>query len=179
MVCPRCIMSVEGLLKQQKIPFLSVGLGEVNISKALSADQITKLDSGLKELGFELLNDPASRTIEKIKTLLIGKVQDGIEEHFSLQKYLSSNVFKEYSSVSKLFSLVEGITIEQYFILQKIEKAKELLTYNEMALSEIAFRLGYSSTQHLSTQFRKVTGMTPTYFRGLGSGLRRPIDSVK
>jgi AraC-like DNA-binding protein len=111
--------------------------------------------------------------------LLIEKVQQGnIEEHFSIFKFLNKTIFKDYSSTSKLFSEVEGITIEQFFILQKIEKVKEWLIYNELSLSEIAFRLGYSSTQHLSSQFKKLTGMTPTKFKSLGNRHRKAIDHV-
>lgn len=175
MVCPRCIMSVEQLLTRLRIRYLSVGLGEVEIPQKLSSEETKDLTKGLAELGFELLNNPASRMIEQVKNLLIQKVQKGIEEHFSIKKFLSGMVFKEYSSVSKLFSEVEGITIEQYFILQKIEKAKELLTYDEMSIAQIAFMLGYSSSQHLSSQFKSVTGMTPTAFKKLGSRGRRAI----
>lgn len=177
MVCPRCIMSVESVLNELKIPFQYVQLGEVDIDGSLKEEQLAVLATKLSEVGFELLSDPATKLIEKVKTALTQKVQQGVEEHFSIQKFLMSRVFKDYSSVSKLFSSVEGITIEQYFILQRIEKAKELLVYDEMSLSEIALTLGYSSSQHLSSQFKKVTGMTPTQFKELGTSNRRSIDS--
>lgn len=179
MVCPRCIMSVENLLHEQKLPFSYVKLGEVEIEGKVSERQIEKFGKELLPLGFELLNDPASKIIEKVKSILIQEIQGGIDEHFSLQKFISSKVLKDYSSVSKLFSLVEGITIEQFFILQRVEKAKELLVYNENSMAEIALHLGYSSSQHLSSQFRKVTGMTPTHFKSLGNELRRPIDNLR
>ena len=102
-----------------------------------------------------------------------------IEEHFSVSKLINEHIFKDYSSVSKLFSEVEGITIEQFFILQKIEKTKEWLMYDELSLGQIAFQLGYSSTQHLSSQFRKLTGMTPSQFKQIGASHRKPIDGVK
>lgn len=178
MVCPRCVMSVENLLSEQHVPFAYVKLGEVETNVALSDEKVLKFAQSLRALGFELLNDPASRTIEEIKNLLIQKIQKGIDEHFSLQKFITSKVFKDYSSVSRLFSSVEGITIEQFFILQRIEKAKELLIYDEMSLSDIAFQLGYSSSQHLSSQFKRVTGMTPTRFKALGNDLRNPIDNI-
>jgi AraC family transcriptional regulator len=118
--------------------------------------------------------------IEKIKNLLIQKVQTGnIEDHFGIAKYISDNIYKEYSSISRLFSAVEGVTIEQFFILQKIEKTKEWLIYDEQSLSQIAFNLGYSSTQHLSNQFRKATGMTPSQFKQLGAVHRKSIDDIK
>jgi AraC-like DNA-binding protein len=106
-------------------------------------------------------------------------VQTGnIEEHFSLSKYFKDKIFKDYSSISRLFSGVEGITIEQFFNLLKIEKTKEWIMYNELSLSQIAFNLGYSSTQHLSNQFKKLTGMTPSQFKNLGALHRMPLDGV-
>ena len=179
MVCPRCIMSVEQILKNHKIPSKYVRLGEVELVKDLSEKQLNHFSTELLKVGFELLDDAKTKLIEKIKMLLIQKVQDeNIEEHFSINKYLTKKIFKDYSSLSKLFSEVEGITIEQFFILQKIEKIKERLIYNEQSLGEIALNLGYSSTQHLSGQFKKLTGMTPTQFKSLGTLHRKPIDSV-
>ncbi|MDP4284665.1 MAG: helix-turn-helix transcriptional regulator [Bacteroidota bacterium] len=179
MVCPRCIMSVEQILKENKLNTKFVRLGEIELRKTLTQKQLQKLSDDLKKVGFELLDDQKTQLIEQVKTLLIQKVQEGnIEDHFSIHKFLSNNIFKDYSSVSKLFSEVEGITIEQFFILQKIEKTKEWLTYNELSLSQIAFNLGYSSAQHLSGQFKKLTGMTPTKFKSLGTGFRTTIDKV-
>ncbi len=180
MVCPRCIMSVEQILKENKLEAKSVQLGEVELAKGLSEKQLDNFSAALQKVGFELLDDQKTQLIEKIKNLLIQKVQDGnIEEHFSIHKYLTKEIFKDYSSISKLFSEVEGITIEQFFILQKIEKTKEWLIYNELSLSQVALNLGYSSTQHLSAQFKKITGMTPTQFKSLGSLHRKPIDSLQ
>lgn len=178
MVCPRCIMSVEQILKENKIEAKNVQLGEIELAKDLSENQLNAFSIALQKVGFELLDDQKTQLIEKIKNLLIQKVQKGnIEEHFSINKYLTTEIFKDYSSLSKLFSEVEGITLEQFFILQKIEKTKEWLIYNEQSLSEIALNLGYSSSQHLSAQFKKITGMTPTKFKSLGSLHRKPIDS--
>lgn len=179
MVCPRCILSVEQIFSSLKIPTVNIVLGEVETEKELSEKQIKTLEQALQKVGFELLDDQKNQLIDKIKTLLIQKVQEGnIEDHFSIQKFLGKHIFKDYSSISKLFSEVESITIEQFFILQKIEKVKEWLIYNELSLSEISFLLGYSSPQHLSAQFKKVTGMTPGYFKKLGSQHRRPIDEI-
>lgn len=179
MVCPRCIMSVEQILKENKITARYVRLGEIELVKSLSEKQLNHFSNELQKVGFELLDDAKSQLIEKIKTLLIQKSQqENIEEHFSINKFLIKKVFKDYSSISKLFSEVEGITIEQFFILQKIEKIKERLIYNELSLGQIALNLGYSSTQHLSGQFKKLTGMTPTQFKSLGSSHRKPIDGV-
>lgn len=179
MVCPRCIMSVENILKENNLESKYVQLGEIELLKTPGKKQLQKFSADLEKVGFELLDDQKTQLIEKIKTLLIQKVQEGnIEEHFSINKFLSKKIFKDYSSISKLFSEVEGITVEQFFILQKIEKVKEWLVYNELSLSQIAFNLGYSSTQHLSGQFKKLTGMTPTQFKSLGAVHRRAIDDV-
>ena len=179
MVCPRCIMSVENILKENNLDAKYVRLGEIELTKTPNKKQLQKFSDDLEKVGFELLDDQKTQLIEKIKTLLIQKVQDGnIEEHFSIHKFLSKKIFKDYSSISKLFSEVEGITIEQFFILQKLEKTKEWLIYDELSISQIAFNLGYSSTQHLSGQFKRLIGMTPTQFKSMGSEHRRAIDDV-
>lgn len=179
MVCPRCVMSVEHILQANNIPVKFVHMGEVELERRLNKDELLHLSNELNKVGFEILDDAKTQLIEKIKSLLIQKVQEeNIEAHFSLNKYLSKKLFKEYSSLSKLFPEVEGITIEQFFILQKVEKIKELLFYKEQSLSDIALNLGYSSSQHLSAQFKKMTGMTPTQFKSLGPGHRKPIDTL-
>ncbi len=172
-------MSVEQILKENKLETKYVRLGEIELVKTPNEKQLQKFSGDLEKVGFELLDDQKTQLIERVKTLLIQKVQDGhIEDHFSIHKYLTEKIYKDYSSISKLFSEVEGITIEQFFILQKIEKTKEWLIYNELSLSQIAFNLGYSSTQHLSGQFKRLTGMTATQFRQLGALHRKPIDEV-
>ncbi len=178
MVCPRCVMSVEQLLKESGISYRAVQLGEAELSETLSKEQLKDLGAALQKLGFELLNNPSAKLIEQVKRSLIQQIQEGMEPHFSIQKYLTGIVFKDYSTISKLFSEVEGITIEQYFILQKIERAKELIVYDEQSLQEVSVELGYSSSQHLSSQFKRVTGMTPTQFKAIGPAMRRPIDKV-
>ncbi|MEP6673736.1 MAG: AraC family transcriptional regulator [Ferruginibacter sp.] len=153
-------------------------MGEVEMKKELTEKQSQQLNENLKVLGFELLDDQKQKQIEKIKTLLIQKVQAGeIEEHFSITDFLTKAFHKEYSQISRLFSEVEGITIEQFFILQKIEKVKEWLIYAESNLSEIAWKLGYSSLAHLSAQFKKITGLTPSAFKKIG-GSRKSLDKV-
>ena len=180
MVCPRCIMSVEEILKKHHLEANYVRLGEVELKEEPDKAVLQQFARSLEQTGFELLDDQKTQLIEQVKNLLIQKVQGGnVEEHFSVSKYLGDHIYKDYSSVSKLFSEVEGVTIEQFFILQKIEKTKEWLVYNELSLSQIALNLGYSSTQHLSNQFKKLTGMTPSQFRQLGALHRRPIDGVK
>jgi len=172
-------MTVEQLLNENGFRVRSVKLGEVELDEQPSEEQLTKFAAGLQKVGFELLDDQKMQLIEKIKNLLIKKVHEGnIEDHFSISKYLGENIFKDYSSISKLFSEVEGVTIEQFFLLQKVEKTKEYLMYNELSLNDIAFNLGYSSTQHLSSQFKKLTGMTPTQFRQQGAVHRVAIDGI-
>lgn len=158
---------------------VDVIMGEVELSTALTDDQLQNISNSLTELGFEILDSKNQKLIEKIKNLLIEKVQGGdIKEHFSLTEFLSQKLHKEYTQVSRLFSEVEGITIEQFFIMQKTEKVKEWLVYDELTLSEIAWKLGYSSVAHLSSQFKKVTGLTPSHFKKLGSKNRKSLDQI-
>lgn len=179
MVCNRCIHIVEEELNKLKLNPVYVRMGEVNLAKPANEKQLQELDVKLRSYGFELLDDQKQKQIEKIKNLLIKKVQSGeIEEHFSIIHFLSNSLHKDYSNVSRLFSEVEGITIEQFFILQKIEKVKELLVYAEMNLNEISFQLGYSSSAHLSGQFKKVTGLSPSHFKKIGALQRKSLDEV-
>ncbi len=179
MVCPRCILSVEELLLKNQLSAKSVHLGEVELNNDASAIQMKNFSDDLEKVGFEMLDDDRPKIIEKIKSHLIKLVQDQkIPDHFSIQDFLTKFIFKNYSSISKLFSQTEGVTIEQFFILQKVEKVKELLLYGEHSLSGIAIDLGYSSPQHLSSQFRKITGMTPRTFKSLGHLKRKHIDQV-
>ena len=130
-------------------------------------------------MGFELIDTKKSKTIERIKNLIIVLVhQKNNQLATTLSNYLSKDLLQDYNTLSNLFSEVEGITIEQYFIAQKIEKVKELLMYNELSLSQIAFQLNYSSTAYLSNQFKKVTGFTPTYFKQLKDKKRKQIEAL-
>ncbi len=180
MVCNRCILAVENLLVENKFQYSSVDLGEVELKKAPTQKQMQALKTGLQKIGFEILDDSKQKIIEQIKTIIIDKVhyQKG-DDRFKLSEVLSSKLRKDYSYLSHLFSEVEGTTIEKYFINQKIEKAKELLVYNQETLSEIAYRLGYSSVAHLSAQFKQVTGLTPSHFKNLGGTHRKTIDEVQ
>lgn len=179
MVCNRCIHVVEQELNKLKLSAVHVRMGEIELAKPLNQNQLLQLDENLKKFGFELLDNQKQKQIEKIKNLLIKKVQSGeIKEHFSIIDFLSKSLHKDYSNISRLFSEVEGITIEQFFILQKIEKVKELLVYAESNLSEISFQLGYSSSAHLSGQFKKITGLTPGHFKKIGAFQRKSLDQV-
>ncbi|MFN8364064.1 MAG: helix-turn-helix transcriptional regulator [Cloacibacterium normanense] len=157
-----------------------MNLGWVDISTEISKNQLEKLNENLKKIGFEILEDASQKQIENIKKLILEKVQNlDIDEDFLLSKYLSEQLHKEdYSSISKVFSQTENITLEQYFILQKIEKVKELLIYRELTLSQIADKLGYKTVQHLSQQFKKITGFSPSQFQELKEKKRLPIDLI-
>jgi len=155
-----------------------IQLGEVVLQDPLSAEQLQSVKIQLQELGFELLDDNRKQLIEKIKATVIDHIHYAEDEKFIFSEVLAKELHKEYSILSKLFSETEGITIEQFVILQKIEKVKELLAYNEMNLNEISFKLGYSSVAHLSAQFKKVTGLTPTQFKAQGIHLRKFLNEV-
>ena len=179
MVCNRCILVVEQQLEKLKIDSCKVSLGEVETTDALTKEQLRMFADNLSALGFELLDNSRQQLIEKIKNIIIGQVHHSREEmKQNFSDLLSQSLHKDYSYLSSLFSEVEGITIEKYVILQKIEKVKELIIYDELNLSEIAYQLGYSSVAHLSNQFKKVTGLTPTHFKKLGQNKRKPLDEV-
>lgn len=179
MVCNRCILVVKQELEKLKLQSTHISLGEVELAKPASSKQLEELNKNLYQLGFELLDNQKQKQIEKVKTLLIKKVQTGdIEEHFSIIDFLSKHFHKDYSAISRLFSDVEGITIEQFFILQKIEKVKELLVYAELNLNEISYKLGYSSVAHLSAQFKKITGLTSSHFKAIGYSQRKSLDNI-
>lgn len=179
MVCPRCIMAVETVLKKLNVHFESVKLGEIQLISPLNNEEKNNLQTALEALGFEVLSDKKTRLIEGIKRVIIDLVhhQEQPEKIGHLNKQLPMVLKQSYSSLSKLFSEVEGITIEKYLILQKIEKAKELIAYDELSLSEIAFRLNYSSSQHFSRQFKSITGIAPSAFKD-HKGKRRPLHDI-
>ena len=179
MVCPRCIETVRGIFSHLKIEVSHVELGEVTTLKAVSNDKKQVLSELLINNGFEILEDKTSRLITQLKSIIIDQIhydKDKLSMNFST--LLSEKLHQDYNSMSKLFSTVEGITIEKYIIKQKIERVKELIVYDERSLSEIAFQLNYSSVAHLSAQFKKETGMTPSAFKKLGIKGRRSLDSI-
>ncbi|WP_018628087.1 AraC family transcriptional regulator [Niabella aurantiaca] len=179
MVCNRCKMAVKTELEKLHLQPVSVALGEVALERDITPGEKEKLEAGLNELGFELIDDKKSRVIENIKKEIIQLVhQQDSELKVNLSDYLSSRLHHDYNYLSSLFSEVEGSTIEKYFIHQKIERVKELLVYDELSLSEIAFQLNYSSVAHLSNQFKKVTGFTPSHFKNIRAEKRKPLDMV-
>jgi AraC-like DNA-binding protein len=178
MVCPRCIAAVQQLLAEMHLQPLSVTLGEAKTAAEPKGEQLALLREKLNTLGFELLDDSKDLLVERIKAIIIKHIHHTDSGAVVFSELLTSELHKDYSGLSKLFSAHEGITIEHFIILQKTEKVKELLQYNQLTLSEIAHRLGYSSVAHLSAQFRKVTGITPTHFRKTGTNSRKPLDAV-
>jgi AraC-like DNA-binding protein len=179
MVCNRCIMVVQNELDKLGLPVKNISLGEVILEKEPSPEEKNNLEDVLLPLGFQLIDDKKGRIIEKIKNNIIDLVhhQDN-DAKTNLSDVLSSKLHHDYNYLSNLFSEVEGTTIEKYFIAQKIERVKELLVYDELSLSEIAFLLNYSSVAYLSNQFKKVTGLTPSHFKKIGMDKRKPLDEV-
>ncbi|MCX8532393.1 helix-turn-helix domain-containing protein [Chryseobacterium luquanense] len=179
MVCGRCISAVSNIFDEFDIKITNISLGEVETDSEISEKDIDSLENRLLETGFERIKDISQQLVDKIKNLIIIKIGKlDVDENFLLSKFLSSELNKDYSSLSKTFSQNENITVEQFFILQKIEKVKELLLYNEFNLTEIAGKLGYKSVQYLSSQFRSITGFTPTEFKKLKVHNRKPLDQV-
>lgn len=179
MVCDRCIMAVDTALKNLGLHPLEVRLGYAVIEEEMDDKVHSMICDALEPLGFELIDDMKSRITERIRAEIISLVHyQDTDLKINLSDWLSDRLGRDYSSLSKLFSDATGTTIEKYFIAQKIEKAKELLVYGEMTLNEIADRLGYSSAAYLSTQFKSVTGVTPSYFKKTGENCRKPLDKV-
>jgi AraC-like DNA-binding protein len=180
MVCSRCKMVIKSELEKLGITALKIELGEVTIEQDLDVSEKERLELILQELGFELIDDKKSKYIEKIKSLIIKLIHEQNNDiKITLSDYLSQEVYHDYFYLSNLFSEIEGTTIEKYFIAQKIERVKELLAYKELSLGEIAFQLHYSSVAHLSNQFKKVTGLSPSHFKNIRLGGRKSLDEVK
>jgi AraC family transcriptional regulator len=180
MVCARCIKVVKEELEKLGLNVENVILGEAVVSSRAEIDE-NKIRDVLEQNGFELIDDKQAKIIEKIKVIVIELIQNQSEDKLTgtnFSDYISEKVDKSYQYISSLFSSHEGVTLETYIINQKIEKVKELLIYNELSLTEISYRLGYSSVQHLSSQFKKITGLTPSEFKQLREKNRKPLDKV-
>ena len=170
MVCPRCIMVIEKTLEDMGYDLNDVDLGIVEFHDPITLDDKEKIESAIQPFGFEILEDKKATLVERIKNVIIELVDKDVNDlTITLSEYLQSKLQTEYHTISQLFSTQESQTIEQYYILQKIEKVKELLVYGELSLNEIAYKMNYSSSAHLSTQFKKVTGLTPTHFKEIKS----------
>jgi AraC-like DNA-binding protein len=172
-------MVVKSELDRLGLHYIFVDLGEVTLKEDLSADQMKKLDKGLRKSGLEVMDDKKSMLIEKIKNIIIEMVHysDG-QLKKNLSDYLTSKLNYDYTYLANLFSEVQGTTIEQYYINHKIERVKELIIYDELNLKEIAFKLHYSSIAHLSSQFKKVTGLTPSHFKNLKHKRRISLENL-
>ena len=168
MVSLRCKMVVKAAAEELKIPYNSVELGFIELNEKLSEVVLEKFRTKLLKSGLEVLDDKRSILIEKIKNVIIEMVHYSDEfPKVNFSNYLSEKLHYDYTYLSNLFTEVKGTTIQQFIIMHKIEKAKELIMYDEMSLAEIAFTLNYSSAAHFSTQFKKVTGLTPSFFKRL------------
>lgn len=179
MVCNRCIMTVENILNQNNIPYANVSLGEVELERKLSAEETKAIDADLQKVGFELIDKRVNKIIEDIKQSVLEYLNLGMDsQNLKLSSFITKNIPYDYSYLSDLFSSIEGKTIEQYFILQRIEKVKELLVYDQLSLTEISYQTGFSSVHHLSSQFKKVTGLTPSHFKKIGIKRRKAIDQL-
>jgi AraC-like DNA-binding protein len=179
MVCDRCRTAVEHILHGQGLPVLHIDLGEVELTLDPSAKKLDLLRTALEKQGFELVDEREAVMIARIKAAIVKLVHhdDAARGRVKLSEHLASALNRNYSALSTLFSQVEGISIEHYFLLQRMERVKEMIRYGEHSLSEIADSTGFSSVAHLSGQFKKLTGMTPSAFKTLSGG-RTPLDEV-
>ncbi len=181
MVCNRCIKVVREELEKLDYTIKKIELGEVVLTSDKKKFQLDKINKSLEENGFELIDSRNANIIERVKILIIKLIHHNSTENQSdinLHDEIINEAGLSYQYVSSLFSSMEGITIEKFIIHQKIEKVKELIVYDELILSEIAYRLGYSSVQHLSNQFKRITGLSPSYFKKLKSKKRKPLDRI-
>lgn len=179
MVCQRCILTVENILKEHHIAYSNVSLGEVDLQRKLSNEETKTLQSSLQKVGFELIETRVNKIIEDIKRSVIEYLNLGMDsQNTKLSSFITGNIPYEYSYLSDLFSSVEGKTIEHYFILQRMEKVKELLVYDQLSLTEISYQTGFSSVHHLSSQFKKITGLTPSHFKKIGIEKRKALDKL-
>lgn len=179
MVCIRCKMVVKEELTKLGFHFTSVELGEAEVIEDLSAEQHQQVKTALLKSGLELMDDKKSILIQKIKNVIIDLVHHSDEPlTINFSNYLSRKLNYDYTYLANLFSEVQGTTIEKFLIAHKIERVKELLVYNELSLTEIAYRMHYSSVAHLSAQFKKVTGLTPSHFKQLKNKRRTMLDEM-
>ncbi len=178
MVCSHCAEVLREKLDQAGFNVQKIELGEVTLERSIDSSQQQRFAEVIRNNGFDVINDQNSQLVEQTKQLIIQLVRTGQKLQNPLSEYLSKKLHKDYQLISRLFSGVEGKSIERYFILQKIERAKELIVYGEQSLSEIAYELGYSSQQHFSRQFKKETGLSPSHFSEIKENRRISIDRI-
>jgi len=173
-------MAVKSELKKLGLHFIVVGMGEIEIMEDLTPELREQLQTGLRSFGLELMDDKRAMLIEKIKNIIIDLVHHTADEIIktNFSDYLSEKLTHDYTYLANMFSEVKGITIQQFMIVHKIERVKELMMYDEMNLTEISNKLHYSSVAHLSNQFKKVTGFTPSHFKKMKEKTRQPIDEI-
>jgi AraC-like DNA-binding protein len=179
MVSERCKMAVKRELKELGLHFIVVDLGEVDVLEDISTDQREQLKTALQSSGLELMDDKRAMLIEKIKNVIVEMVHHSdeiIKVNFS--DYLGQKLNYDYTYMANLFSEVQGTTIEQFVISHKIERIKELIIYGELNITEIAWKMNYSSVAHLSNQFKKMTGLSPSHFRQLKDKRRSPLEEI-
>ncbi len=179
MVCDRCIMSVENIFHTLNIPYSKISLGEINLEEKLNDTCIKNIETALRKIGFELIDTGVNKIVEDIKQTAVEYLNLGMDsQNLNLSSFITNKIPYDYSYLSDLFSSIEGKTIEQFFILQRIEKVKELLVYDQLSLTEISYQTGFSSVHHLSAQFKKVRGLTPSHFKKIGATKRKSLDSL-
>lgn len=179
MVCIRCQMVVKAELEKLGLHYTDVKIGEANIIENIGPEQLEQLDMALKKSGLQMMDNKKSILVEKIKSAIIELVHYKEEQiKVNLSDYLSKKLNYDYTYLANLFSEVKGITIEKFYLAHKIEKVKELIVYDELNLTEIAYRMHYSSVAHLSNQFKKITGLTPTHFKMLKNKRRGTLEDV-
>jgi AraC-like DNA-binding protein len=179
MLTRRCQTAVKAILKNLGLHYIMVDLGEVDIMEELTAEQREQVRSELQQSGLELLDDKRTILIEKVKSIIIDMVHNSnepVKTNFS--DYLSQKLNYDYTYLANLFTEVQGTTIQQFVIFHKVERIKELIMYDELNITEIAFLMNYSSVAHLSNQFKKTTGLSPSQFRNFKSRKRNPIEDV-
>lgn len=181
MVCDRCVMIVRQQLEQLHFEVKDITLGRVEVAPDPNANQLQDISATMHLLGFELMDKEKDQLVEQVKNKVIELVHysDLNAVNQSLISMIADRLDKDYAYLSRLFSDVEGITIEKYIIQQKIEKVKELLEYGELNLNEIAYKMGYSSSAHLSAQFKSVTGLSPSKYKTSSLNKRKPLDKIK
>jgi AraC family transcriptional regulator len=178
MVCPRCISTVETIFAALGISVVKIELGEVFPESALTTSQLEEVKNKLHHSGFEVIETRVNKIVDDIRRLIAEYLANIQSNKINLSAFITAGIPYDYSYLSDLFSSVEGKSIEQYFIVLRIEKVKELLVYDQLSLTEIAFRTGFSSVHHLSAQFKKVTGLTPSYFKSVGAEKRKSVDNL-
>ena len=179
MVSTRCKMVVKDILRKLGYHFILVDLGEIEVMEELSVEQLKELQKSLHHVGFELMDNKKAILIERIKIVVVELIHYSEDlPTIKFSDYLSQKLNHDYTYMANLFSQVQGTTIEQYMIGHKIERIKELIIYGELNITEIAYKMNYSSVAHMSSQFKKVTGLSPSHFKNLKEKKRNPINEI-